>query len=106
LPLSYRSCNATKIGVEQKTLAPLIERGFVRRLPPLAGSRAERYAQLMCPDLHPLDAPVAVATERSVATQPASGLVERLEALESEVARLRRQVQRLAERSGTDLEAD
>jgi uncharacterized protein YceH (UPF0502 family) len=88
-------------------LGPLIERGFVRRLPPVPGSRAERYAQLMCPDLHPLDAPPAAAPlERTVAPQPDSGLVERLAAVETEVVRLRRQLQRLAERIGTNLDAD
>src|SRR5579862_6541572 len=35
-------------------LANLIERGLVRRLPPSPGSRAERYVQLISPDLHPL----------------------------------------------------
>src|SRR5918992_502230 len=29
---------------------------LVRELPPSPGSRAERYAQLLCPDLHPIDA--------------------------------------------------
>src|SRR5215208_939996 len=33
------------------------EEPLVRELPPAPGSRAERYAQLLCPDLHPLDAP-------------------------------------------------
>src|SRR5687768_11603455 len=32
---------------------------LVRELPPSPGSRAERYAQLLCPDLHALDEEVA-----------------------------------------------
>src|SRR3954463_1969345 len=30
---------------------------YVKELPPAPGSRAERFVQLLCPDLHPLDAP-------------------------------------------------
>ncbi|MDZ4755441.1 MAG: DUF480 domain-containing protein, partial [Phycisphaerae bacterium] len=32
------------------------EQPLVREVPPVAGSRAKRWAQLLCPDLHPLDA--------------------------------------------------
>ena len=34
---------------------------FVKELPPSPGSRAERYMQLFCPDLHPIDAPTAAS---------------------------------------------
>jgi uncharacterized protein YceH (UPF0502 family) len=37
-------------------LAPLTERGLVRRLPAQPGARAERYAQTLSPDAHPIDA--------------------------------------------------
>jgi hypothetical protein len=73
-------------------LGPLMERGFVRLLPAAPGSRAERYVQLICPDLHPLDAPVASATAA------APGLSGRVEVLEAQVAELREQVAQLAAR--------
>ena len=71
----------------------------VRRLPPSPGSRAERYAQLLCPDLHPLDGPSA---DEPDAAEPAvdPGLVERVEQLEAELARLREFVRRLARSLG------
>ena len=83
---------------------------MVRRLAPAPGSRAERYAQLLCADLHPLDepaggagAPEAAAVAAAVAaTDPP--LAGRVEQLEQEVGRLRRIVEALAESLGeTDL---
>src|SRR5256885_7093347 len=49
------------LDVAKNMLRALIERGepLATELPPAPGSRAERYAQLLCPDLHPLDAPAA-----------------------------------------------
>ena len=85
-------------------LATLIERGYVRRLPPLPGSRAERYVQLLSPDLHPLDAPAVAYTASAGTPRPVAGvpsdLVERVVALETEVARLREQLQELATKLG------
>ena len=40
------------------------EEPLVRELPPAPGSRAERYVQLLCPDLHPLDLPSSDAVSR------------------------------------------
>jgi uncharacterized protein YceH (UPF0502 family) len=37
-------------------LAPLVERGLARRLPAQPGARAERYAQTLSPEAHPIDA--------------------------------------------------
>lgn len=76
------------------------EEPMVRELPPSPGSRAERYAQLLCPDLHPADAPgasggVAAEPQRS-AGAPAQGLSERVTYLEQEVATLRAALSRLA----------
>jgi len=87
-------------------LANLMERGLVRRLPPSPGSRAERYVQLISPDLHPLDAPMPVAVRApavpvAVGT-PIAEIGTRLEALEAEVARLREQVAALSARLGSD----
>jgi uncharacterized protein YceH (UPF0502 family) len=86
-------------------LASLIERGFVRRLPPAAGSRAERYVQLLSPDLHPLGPPVvthAASGEASTGSGAAASadLAARVAALESEIRRLRDQVRALVERLG------
>ena len=75
-------------------LAPLMEHGLIRSLPPAPGSRAERYAQLLCPDLHPLDAKPSPVAEAS----GSPGLAARVEALETEVAALREQIAQIASR--------
>jgi len=83
-------------------LATLIERGLVRRLPPAPGSRAERYVQLISPDLHPLDAPApaAVAAHAVPVATPVAELAARVAALEEQVARLREQLEALAAKAG------
>ncbi|MGE5611455.1 MAG: YceH family protein [Bacillota bacterium] len=75
---------------------------LVQELPPAPGSRAERYAQLLCPDAHPLDAMPAPAesaagssTTRSL-TDRVDQLESRIEQLESEVAGLREALRKLA----------
>jgi uncharacterized protein YceH (UPF0502 family) len=72
------------------------EQPLARELPPAPGSRAERYAQLLCPDLHPVDAsesPQAAA----VSTAPsAGGVADRVARLEAEVQTLRAAVRKLA----------
>lgn len=87
-------------------LSSLIERGYARRVAPAPGSRAERYVQLLCPDLHPIDVvPPAYAArgdEEEDAAPP--GLGARVDALEREVERLRRQIELLAGRLGHALE--
>jgi uncharacterized protein YceH (UPF0502 family) len=82
-------------------LEKLIARGFVRRLDPLPGSRAERYVQLLSPDLHPLEPPAGAY--RDAAAGPAAGvahpgLAARVEALEVEIAQLKEQLHALAAR--------
>jgi hypothetical protein len=62
-----------------QALQPLIECGYAKRVDPAPGSRAERYAQLLCPDLHAIE----------TAPPAASDLAGRVAALEVEVARLR-----------------
>ena len=83
-------------------LSTLIERGYVQRLPPLPGSRAERYVQLLSPDLHPLEpAGSAYAGGSSPAATPPStstALAARVATLEAEVERLREQVRLLSEK--------
>ena len=79
------------------------EHPMVRDLPPAPGSRAERYAQLLCPDLHPLNisegaerAATAAAGVVSSAGGGAGALAERVAALEADVATLRNALRRLA----------
>jgi uncharacterized protein len=87
-------------------LANLIDRGLVRRLPPTPGSRAERYVQLLSPDLHPLEAPAgayAAVTERAAHAE-SPDLATRIAALETEVSRLRDQLRDLAQKLGHGLE--
>lgn len=87
-------------------LAPLIERGFVRRIAPAPGSRAERYEQLLSPDLHPLEtaAPAHGGSEH-VSGSP-SPLAGRVEVLEAQVERLQRQLTSLAARLSVPLDDD
>jgi len=84
-------------------LAPMIERGLVARHSPAPGSRAERYLQLVSPDLHALEAPAAVAAAAHAPPAPSPGLAGRVDALETEVATLRRRFARLAEQLGEPL---
>lgn len=71
------------------------EAPLVRQLPPSPGSRAERYVQLLCPALHPLDAP---APDSDTAPAPVSSttLTSRIEALEAQVQTLRNALRKLA----------
>jgi uncharacterized protein YceH (UPF0502 family) len=80
---------------------------LVRELPPSPGSRAERYVQLLCPDLHPLDAtPVGVAVSPTGATPAQTrvsddpSLADRVTKLEAEVTSLRVSLQKLASSLG------
>jgi uncharacterized protein YceH (UPF0502 family) len=79
-------------------LRALMERPepFIKQLPPEPGSRAERYAQLLCPDLHPVNTP-----DRPVERAPPS---DRLAQLESRIELLEGQVTRLAAALGHDLD--
>ena len=81
-------------------LRALMERPepLVKQLPPEPGSRAERYAQLLCPDLHPLN-----ITERPIERAPAPAS-DRVAQLESRIALLESQVKRLATALGHDLD--
>lgn len=72
---------------------------YVRELPPAQGSRAERYVQLLCPDLHPLDAPLA-QTAAVVEPSASTGLSERVEKLEAEVESLKARLRKLSDSLG------
>lgn len=75
------------------------EEPLVRQLAPSPGSRAERYVQLLSPDLHPLDAPPMPASAAPPAAAQ-SDLAARVEALEAEVSSLRAAIQRLSQSLG------
>lgn len=100
------------LDVLRAELQPLIHHGFVKQIAPSPGSRAERFVQLMCPDLHPLDEPAAAlssgtppsgAPASAAPAAPSAGAAARLATLEEEVARLRRQLDALSEALGEPL---
>jgi hypothetical protein len=82
------------IEVVSAILAHLMEREepYIRKCAPAPGSRAPRYAQLLCPDLHPLDAELVDTPEAArtpaVSAAAASDLLARVERLERQVAHL------------------
>jgi uncharacterized protein YceH (UPF0502 family) len=94
---AFESLDSTK-----EFLRALIERDepLVKLLPPSPGSRAERYMQLLCPDLHPTDAATADAAAAPPSATAGASLVARVEQLECEVATLRSALQRLAAAMG------
>lgn len=92
-----------------RELDVLTQRGFVRKLPPLPGSRAARYAQLLCSEAETEPAASCVVPEASpraaVSISPAKpGIDARVDALESEVAWLRNNLQNLSAKLGEALE--
>jgi uncharacterized protein YceH (UPF0502 family) len=74
------------------------EEPLVKVLPPSPGSRAERYVQLLCPELHKID-PVPSDYSDDSSSPRATGahgtLLQRVEALESEVSGLKQELVRL-----------
>jgi hypothetical protein len=107
-----------------ESLKPMIEAGLVKRLDPLPGSRAERYAQLLTPSAAgpnapalpvptptclsaPAPAPVAVAAPAgppAVSRAEFEELQLKVLELEEKEARLRRQLDHLAWSLGKKLE--
>jgi uncharacterized protein YceH (UPF0502 family) len=97
------------LDVVKDMLRALMERPepFVKEIPAAPGSRAERFVQLLSPDLHRFDAPAAAAASSAPAgatssprAEPSPELAERVTRLEGEVASLRQLVTRLAEALG------
>jgi uncharacterized protein YceH (UPF0502 family) len=87
----------------QGVLTSLMQRDppMVRELP---GGHARRYAQLLCPHLHPPDERGAHAAASSRAPAPAGpDAAARLDALEREVAKLRDALRRVALDTGTPI---
>jgi len=75
------------------------EEPLAKEVPPMPGSRAERYAQLLCPELHPIEQ-TAPSTGSTPAPQTHPDLGRRMQSLEEEVAALRQALQRLASSLG------
>lgn len=88
--------------VVEGILRQLDEQRLCRQLPPEPGGRAERYAQTLCPDAHPLDAPApraaptrahAAATgDHGVDREQFATLVERVSSLERRILDLEQQL--------------
>jgi len=80
---------------------------LVKRLPPAPGSRAERFCQLLCPELHPesvAGAAAAPARGESSARQHQGGaadVIERLREAELAIAELRERLDRLERALGS-----
>lgn len=87
----------------QDALQKLMDRPepLARRLP---GGRAERFAQLLCPSLHPLDEAPGESSQPSSGESEAAAtsLAGRVAALEEELAQLRGIIQRLARALGEE----
>jgi uncharacterized protein YceH (UPF0502 family) len=76
------------------------EEPLVKEYPPLPGSRAPRWIQLLCPDLHPITAGVWPSAEASAPVSSSREAQpderdERIAALESRVADLERAISEL-----------
>ena len=93
-----------------QALTRLMDKGYIRRLSAGAGSRAERYEQLLAPELHP-DGPAAHSPSAASEKSPprpgraaaSSALAERVDGLEARIATLERQLSSLAEKLGEPL---
>jgi uncharacterized protein len=79
-------------------LRALMERDepLAREIPPAPGSRAERFIQLLCPELHPIEASEPPRAASTYAAPAAGGLADRVTKLEREVQTLRAAMQKLA----------
>jgi hypothetical protein len=77
---------------------------LVHELPPEPGSRAARFAQVLCPDLHPLHTTGSVGSTAREKVDSAMAshaeLTDRLVRLEDEVAQLREMVRSLTSELG------
>ena len=90
-PMESLEVTAGLIGALMNRPEPL-----AREVPPSPGSRAVRYAQLLCPDLHAIDAAaVPAATVSAAPATAAAGLSDRVATLEVGLAEVRAEVARL-----------
>ena len=73
---------------------------FVKEIPPSPGSRAERWVQLFCAELHPNQMSAAATASAPQAVTIDASLVERVSTLEEEVRTLREGLRKLSEGLG------
>ena len=103
------------LGALSAILGPLIEAGLVVRLDPAPGSRAERYGHTLSgrvsaaprtaqPVIAPPPEPLPPPPLDAGASERAAGTEKRIEKLEFDVSRLRRQLDNLAWKLGEKLE--
>ena len=88
------------LDVVEQVLKSLSDRDpqFIRELSPEPGSRAKRFGQLLCPDLHPIGEVGLTSTVRArTASTNNQLLFERLDRMETELNQLRTAVTQLAE---------
>lgn len=102
-----RLCQLDSIDTVTSLLKGLMDRDepYLRSLGSEPGSRAERYAQLLCPDLHPISrtsgSVAAPASPTQASADDAAAVFEhRVERLENEVNRLRRGLAKIAKALG------
>ena len=90
------------IEVAQGLVTALIDRPepLAKQIFPLPGSRAVRFVQLLCTDLHPINEPTIPSSKGGIQRSDPS-LGDRVQTLESEVAELRQAVAKLREDLGT-----
>lgn len=79
------------------------EEPLIQELPPAPGTRAEKYAQLLCPDLHPDTAGTAVRATSAQPPRTADPLADRITRLEDRVQHLESQLRSLADALGHSL---
>lgn len=86
----------------EEALGALEELGFAR---PQAGGRATRWAQTICPELHPDAERAAPGSGAPTAAAASASAPDRVEELEGRIGALERTVQRLVAELGLDEEA-
>ena len=70
------------------------EEPLVKEYPPSPGSRAGRYVQLLCPDLHGVE---SVSSAVATSAEPVQSLSGRVAKLEAEVLELREELRKIRE---------
>ena len=75
----------------ENTLTHLAEREFVRKLPRQSGSREARWAHLLCGEVEASPESDTGVSAHSPAAQPDTGILDKISALEEELAQLRRE---------------
>ena len=75
---------------------------MVREVAPAPGSRAKRFAQLLCPDAHPIDAAATATSSTTPTAGPnnSSDLEKRIESLERKLKELRNAINAITQSLG------